>query len=896
MTQDNDEQMMHLQEQLASSEARSRQLQELLGASEARGTHLQVVLDYSQHQPLSAARTEVDTKNAMEEYLQFEGVMQFLENSLRFTAITTAPTGQGPLKDRLLTIIQSMHAKEQEYADMDERILQLTLERDQLKSGISHGGAPGEQPQQALEATLTRVMQSSETKITNLQSELDACRSQLAEKEALLGGTTEHLEQRVAKLAEENAAAEAYLAEAKTRADDLAKALARSDKGKSSIQSARDLLKKLSDKQALTLKDKEEYIKTLKEDRNYWKEEYGKAKSRMSRDLAEIDQLSKLLSKAEKANWEKDDSLRAFRTKLQALEKEKNDGLKDLGRLQEELAAKDLELSNARSTCAGFESAAKMAEQEREALMQRLLIETDIGKQRQTVATNLVNERVNERDFLKTSIEASEEKAGELTAQIQQLSDQLREKDTLIVSLRSNIAQFQEELEGSQESQKPHQRLLEEQQQQQQQQSQQRQYQQHPQHQQQQQQQVSDVGQDDDEEMVLDLNKALARILSFEELVISLEEEVAQAKQVQEEMLTVHEDLRRTVRELGWKEEKAARVDRDLQRRGEDLQEKMSELVECKVQLQQQTMRAEVLETERQSLRHQIADLDRIRAEQQEQLEGRERALKRLDEARKTYDKVYESRIETLIDEKTAIERAAMKEAGRQEEMHIKEKQESLEDWLQEKKTIERAFDAREEELRSDLLKLQDKCDKLNQELQASKELVDKYVHEIEERNMLLNGYVALVNQAEAEGILPQNSGSHLGLVNQMNEAMAMLQLREEDVNKLREALEKQREIITDYRDAVETLNDKSEMYLLKSREQDLQLQEGLRERDSFMAQVIVLEDRVRELEEELQENDKEKDLEREIKMEIKDEEVGPLPEDEDTHMEEAPMAEDHLP
>ncbi|KAG0318863.1 hypothetical protein BGZ99_005398 [Dissophora globulifera] len=861
MTQDNDEQMMHLQEQLASSEARSTQLQELLATSEARA--------------LSAARTEADTKNTMEEYLQFEGVMQFLENSLRFTAITTAPT-----------------------------------ERDQLKSGISHGGAPGEQPQQALEATLTRVMQSSETKITKLQSELDACRAQLAEKEALLGGTTEHLEQRVAKLAEENAAAEAYLAEAKTRADDLSKALARSDKGKSSIQSARDLLKKLSDKQALTLKDKEDYIMTLKEDRNYWKEEYGKAKSRMSRDLAEIDQLSKLLSKAEKANWEKDDSLRAFRTKLQALEKEKNDGLKDLGRLQEELAAKDLELSNARSTCAGFESAAKMAEQEREALMQRLLIETDIGKQRQTVATNLVNERVNERDFLKTSIEASEEKAGELTARIQQLSDQLREKDTLIVSLRSNIAQFQEELEGSQESQKPYQRLLEEQQQQQQQ-SQQRQYQQHPQHQhqhqqqQQQQQQVSDVGQDDDEEMVLDLNKALARILSFEELVISLEEEVAQAKQVQEEMLTVHEDLRRTVRELGWKEEKAARVDRDLQRRGEDLQEKMTELVECKVQLQQQTMRAEVLETERQSLRHQIADLDRIRAEQQEQLEGRERALKRLDEARKTYDKVYESRIETLIDEKTAIERAAMKEAGRQEEMHIKEKQESLEDWLQEKKTIERAFDAREEELRSDLLKLQDKCDKLSQELQASKELVDKYVHEIEERNMLLNGYVALVNQAEAEGILPQNSGSHLGLVNQMNEAMAMLQLREEDVNKLREALEKQREIITDYRDAVETLNDKSEMYLLKSREQDLQLQEGLRERDSFMAQVIVLEDRVRELEEELQENDKEKDLqendkeedlEREIKMEIKDEEVGPPQEDEDTHMEEAPVAEDHLP
>ncbi|KAF8940988.1 hypothetical protein BGZ58_003410 [Dissophora ornata] len=841
----------------------------LLAGTEAKLLHSQELLEYTQHHAPSQPLTDDQRKSNTDEYERFAGVIQFLGESLSFMATVNKDDS---IESRMMTIVNSMAEREQKYAEMDKTLEQLMKENEELKSNHPTLAMSTERTQDSLdptssslekqkfEATLTRMMQRNEVEVNRLRGELDAARNQVIEKEAFVKSTTEHLEQKVAKLTEERDAAEANLSETKVRTDDLSKALARAEKGKTSMKANRDqmaddysALKKAYSDLDNGYKDKQGIVADLRKEIDSLQELYKKTKTRSL--VSDIEKIKKLtqryeiaetqLGKIRIANLEKDQNLATLRAKLRTVQEEKNNELKQLGRLQEELASKDLELSSVRSTSAGYESVAKIAERERDEAVQRAATEAEVGKRKLKIAESIIQERESESDFLKGLNSALEEKAADQTARIQHQSDHLKEEENLVITLKSAIGQLQEELEAIQEGEKVQQPLLDE-----------------P--------QLASIKTDPgvaviDEEMRLDLNRALVRILSFEELITALEDEAAQARRVYEHMASVVEDLRKRLHamqyEKGYKDDKIKRVERDLERRNEDLREKITELVDCQAKLQEQELRANLLEEERQNLRHQHAILDRIRAEQQEQLDGRERALRRLDEARKMYERVYESRIDTLKEEKAQAENILQAEWRKMQERHEKEMNETTDQCDDKLEEARRQHENVGDALKRAVQELENERDELNMRWREGEETRERYIKDIDYLEMLLGGYKALVNEKNDDGSLAENSESYLGLLGQLSEAMTTIQQRDEDVKSLKRALDDQGAIIQEYSEGMNLLSSKNEMYLRQGQERETDLatekKTRMREKESHRTQLASLENKIKVLEQGLEERER---------------------------------------
>ena len=225
-----------------------------------------------------------------------------------------------------------------------------------------------------MEARLTRMMKKSNAEIAELQRIL-------ATKEELLHSTAGDWEKKIAELTAERDAAEQASNDARAKAEDLDRAMLRTEKSKSAIVANSDLvsqtynqLKRNYDDLERVCKEKDGVISVQRKEKEDYKRLYDKVKSRsLIDDLEKIKSLTFQLRNSESqitklraANEEKETSIGELRTRFHQLQDEKNDVLKQLGHLQDEIASKDLELSNSRSTSAGFDVAARIAERERD--------------------------------------------------------------------------------------------------------------------------------------------------------------------------------------------------------------------------------------------------------------------------------------------------------------------------------------------------------------------------------------------------------------------------------------------------------------------------------------------------------------------------------------------------
>ncbi|KAF9356288.1 hypothetical protein BGX26_005471 [Mortierella sp. AD094] len=919
-------------------------------------------------------------KRNMEAFQEFDNVMRYLENSLKFVP---PANGENTIQSRLLTIIGYLAEKEEKSAKLAAANDQLKIQLEKMRAGVV------DKPREPAEATLTRVMQQHEVDMAKLQGELDAAKNQLILRETAWRNTNEELEQKVAKMREERNTAEANLNEARAQTDDLSKALNRAEKGKIAMILSRDHkagelenLQRAYDELLRSSKTRQVLEDSLRKDLEEQRRLYEKAKTRsLVTDVEQIKFLSEQLQfvesqlrKAKQAIEEKDSLVAAIKTKATKLQEEKSDELKQLGRLQEELAAKDLMLANARSTSAGFASTAKLAERERDAALQRAKLEVNVWKNKMTVANNTANERQNECDFLRASVTALEMRATEQISRIQQELDASRQKDNYIASLQSKLAvaegrvlaleQIQasyiklmedyhrklrtqnEELEplrvkvenaesidisqqrnlsdlrsrfnrlyantigassgapnsqevdvktedpncalnGSQiceELVQMNLKLIEaaESNNRQQRSSNRRsiggsvddndgpttrnrrreagssEMQQEMNnmtkeidrlHQERgslqseiddlktslSQQHTSD-GADaeveakatEEEELSLDLARALARISSLEELVTSLEEEVIQLKRVHDDMVAVEEEMKGAIQamysEMSWKDDKIARFEKDLNNRKQDLTNKIDELVEAKSKLQEQTSRANILEEERQELKHQVAMLEKLKAEQQEQLDGRERALKRLDDARKTYEKMYESKIETLKEERVVMEKVALAEASRIQTKYEQEMQEAVQEWTEKLSQADISLDSTLETWKSDKLALEHERDSLIIKSSKLEESLQRAMKNVEERNLLLSGYMALVSEKEEGGMLQEGAEVLQNLLEQRQRDMDTITELTEEIQKLRVVMDNQYKLMERYDQDMTSLANRNELFIRQGRDREQEL------------------------------------------------------------------------
>lgn len=171
--------------------------------------------------------------------------------------------------------------------------------------------------------------------------------------------------------------------------------------------------------------------------------------------------------------------------------------------------------------------------------------------------------------------------------------------------------------------------------------------------------------------------RACARIEAVEELVVEWEGAIETANKNHDYMLKICEEQAQHILQLQSKkvdsEEKNARVERDLERCRSDLESTMADLVKCKGDAKEQESKANELDMELQSCKHRVNQLEREFADQGQQLDGRTRAHNALETARKTYDKVYESKIKRLQEDKATLEILFNTELLKRDDAHHRE-------------------------------------------------------------------------------------------------------------------------------------------------------------------------------------------------------------------------------
>ncbi|KAG0198711.1 hypothetical protein BGX28_007873 [Mortierella sp. GBA30] len=832
-------------------------------------------------------------------------------------------------------------------------------------------------------------MKSSEATIRGLESELDTARNQLAEQDTTWRSASEQLENQLDQATADRDKAVADLEEAQTNIEDLSTALTRSEKGKSTMQQTIDIkekelsiLRRKFDALEKDYKSSRNEIADLKKSLAKQKQQYDTVKTRsLVQDLEKIKSLESRLRdsdkdviKAQKVVKEKEDLLASTKARMQRLQDERNEDLQQMGRLQEELAEKDLQLSNARAASGSIEAVRKMAERERESATQKASQEMEMLRRNLVLVKKLAEDREKETLFFKDAMQESEKKTAELESRLEMESNLVKKRDddaavlkTSILGLKTELAVFknyrqsaEEESHHYEQKAKLQQELLEalqrkvdafnavEQKQLQGQEAvvalrrridemnaslhatsnepvhkrdvhreerikdellrttlevlntlEKNNDLQHN---------AQDVGQDQIEseitrwkrtaqeaeeqrdslkvenealrssmeklsfvkteseegttlsEVVLDLNRTLAIITALEELVLSLEEEIEQMKRSREEMTTVDETLRQTILEIEFEKthltEKMTKLERDLGRREQDLKIKSEELEDSKAKLLEVTSRGDTLDEQLQSLQHQRDLLEQSHAEQKQQLEGRERALKRLEQARTTYDKVYESRIESLKEEIATVEKLSQTEWEKLLRTQKQETQTTIDQCMMSINEAQRSHVETCDKLKGERLVMEEERNGLKTELENLKESLEGALKEIDDRHILITGYMALVSQQEGEGMLPEGSEALRGLIQQNQDHLTTIDNQNQHIQVLRKALDEQAQIINQSNLNTDTLANKQETYLRQISELESQLSKlktaRMKEQAHFKTLLSTKESEVQTLEREL--------------------------------------------
>ncbi|KAG0208493.1 hypothetical protein BGX33_006201 [Mortierella sp. NVP41] len=405
-----------------------------------------------------ALKKALDSKRAYDiatrrdELQIFTGIIAHLEQSLGF--IEPSPDG-GALEGRLLTIIHSMGHKETSTA---KRIADLEAEVQRYKKD-------GEGRRRLSLLAPVDPNDKLENKDTiKLQAELELARREFAEMEK----TLEDNKQTIAQLTEERDNARTNMEESQTRVEELDKVVARAEKVKSSALTNRDkaevdyrCVKADYDRLEVRYRSLESdwklnaiEVTRLKKEVESHKKQYDRTKNlSLAADVNKIKALQQNLEEArsrisalELDIKEKDALLESNKLRVQRSDDEKNEVLQRHAVLQEELASKDMELSEARLKAGAFESATKLAEKERDAVSRKAKLELETVQQELAILQMRTSEREKEIEFWKESGKHLEKKTDDQAAQIMSDFNTIKENNSILDILRSNLAQAQREV------------------------------------------------------------------------------------------------------------------------------------------------------------------------------------------------------------------------------------------------------------------------------------------------------------------------------------------------------------------------------------------------------------------------------------------------------------------
>ncbi|KAF9146720.1 hypothetical protein BGX30_010782 [Mortierella sp. GBA39] len=305
-----------------------------------------------------------------------------------------------------------------------------------------------------------------------------------------------------------------------------------------------------------------------------------------------------------------------------------------------------------------------------------------------------------------------------------------------------------------------------------------------------------------DEGMVrqVEYTRACARIEAVEELVVEWEAAIETANKNHDYMLKICEEQAQHILQLQSKktdgEEKIARVERDLERCRSDLESTMADLVKCKGDAKEQESKANEMDMELQSCKHRINQLEQEFADQAQQLDGRTRAHNALVTAKRTYDKVYESKIKRLQEDKATLEVLFNTELLKRDDAHHRE--------------LVKAKGDREVGLglsQAEVIAIKAECEGLKAKLEMEEE-------EKLKMNGMIVSYAELVKILQDDGNITEETLALVEVLGQVQEYLSTIESLRSDINVLTENNEGLNQLVTEYQEDTTTLTNRTESYL----------------------------------------------------------------------------------
>ncbi|KAF9908964.1 hypothetical protein EC991_009264 [Linnemannia zychae] len=298
----------------------------------------------------------------------------------------------------------------------------------------------------------------------------------------------------------------------------------------------------------------------------------------------------------------------------------------------------------------------------------------------------------------------------------------------------------------------------------------------------------------------LEYLRAIANMEALEGTIADWEAALEKANKVREYLLVLCEEqaqeIQRYQNQKTDLENKIARVERDLERCRGDLESTTADLVQCRVETKEKETKAGELEMELQSSRHELNRLKQSYADQAQQLDGRERAHEGLERARKTYDKVYESKIKRLQEDKSTLETLFHAELLKRDEAHLRE--------------LNKAMGEHDVGLglsRDQILAIKAECE----DVKAALEVADA---DKAKMNSMLVTYSELVTILQNEGKFSNDTLELVEIYNQLQEYQSTIDTLRNDLKILSDNNEGLDQLVKVYQEDTTNLTNRTESYL----------------------------------------------------------------------------------
>ncbi|KAG0287867.1 hypothetical protein BGZ96_008272 [Linnemannia gamsii] len=301
-------------------------------------------------------------------------------------------------------------------------------------------------------------------------------------------------------------------------------------------------------------------------------------------------------------------------------------------------------------------------------------------------------------------------------------------------------------------------------------------------------------------ERQMEYTLACVRIEAVEEMVVEWEAAIKIANETRDYMLKMCDEQAQHILLLQSQrtdvEEKIARVERDLERCRSDLKSTTNDLVNCKVDTEEKERKANELEMELQSCKHRVNQLEQEFADQSQQLDGQTRAHKALETARRTYDKVYESKIKRLQEDKATLEIIFNAEMLKRDEAHHQE--------------LVKAKGDREVGLglsQAEVIAIKAECEGLKAKLGVEEE------EKLKMHGMIVS-YAELVRTLQNNGTITEETNALVEVLSQVEEYLSTIETLRSDLDVLTENNDGLNQLVKEYQDGTTTLTNRTESYL----------------------------------------------------------------------------------